>query len=82
MLADFAKREDKEQEPEPRLLGEVYEATEREEVWKVQVDGSSSKVGIGINMVVLPLRRKKMMYSIRLNFATSNNKYEAMLAGL
>lgn len=62
----------------------MYELYSGTKVWQVQVDGSSTRVGSGVGVVVEPPGGSKMMYCIRLGFPSSNNEseYEALIAGL
>ena len=52
--------------------------------WKVFVDGASSALGAGAEIVIITLDGIWLEHSFRLRFKASNNKaeYEALLAGL
>ncbi|XP_073290363.1 uncharacterized protein [Primulina huaijiensis] len=57
---------------------------ENEDPWKVYVDGSSSKDGSGVGVVLISPAGEKVKLTVRLDFRASNNEaeYEAVLAGL
>ncbi|XP_073025051.1 uncharacterized protein [Primulina eburnea] len=57
---------------------------ENEDPWKVYVDGSSSKQGSGVGVVLISPAGKEVKLAVRLDFRASNNEaeYEAVLAGL
>ncbi|XP_075499329.1 uncharacterized protein LOC142537720 [Primulina tabacum] len=57
---------------------------ENEDPWKVYVDGSSSKDGSGVGVVLISPAGEEVKLAVRLEFRASNNetKYEAVLAGL
>ncbi|XP_075494699.1 uncharacterized protein LOC142532266 [Primulina tabacum] len=57
---------------------------ENEDPWKVYVDGSSSKDGSGVGVVLISPAGKEVKLAVRLDFRASNNEaeYEAVLAGL
>ena len=48
------------------------------------MDGASSAIGAGAEIVIITLEGIQLEHSFRLGFKTSNNKveYEALLAGL
>ncbi|XP_073304191.1 uncharacterized protein [Primulina huaijiensis] len=52
--------------------------------WKVYVDGSSSKEGSGVGVVLISPVGEEVKLAVRLDFRASNNEaeYEAVLAGL
>ena len=52
--------------------------------WKVFVDGASSAMGAGAEIVIATLEGIQLENSFRLGFRASNNeaKYEALLAGM
>lgn len=51
------------------------------ESWELQVDGSTTKIGSGAGLVIIPLVGDKMEYAIKFDFLASNNevKYEALI---
>ncbi|XP_075499932.1 uncharacterized protein LOC142538504 [Primulina tabacum] len=53
---------------------------ENEDPWKVYVDGSSSKEGSGVGVVLISPAGEEVKLAVRLNFRASNN--EAVLARL
>ncbi|XP_073064019.1 uncharacterized protein [Primulina eburnea] len=57
---------------------------ENEDPWKVYVDGSSSKDGSGVGVVLISPAGEEVKLAVRLDFRASNNEaeYEAVLAGL
>ncbi|XP_075492466.1 uncharacterized protein LOC142530518 [Primulina tabacum] len=57
---------------------------ENEDTWKVYVDGSSSKEGSGVGVVLISPAGKEVKLAVRLDFRASNNEaeYKAVLAGL
>ncbi|XP_075486366.1 uncharacterized protein LOC142525971 [Primulina tabacum] len=57
---------------------------ENEDPWKVYVDGSSSKDGSGVGVVLISPAGEEVKLAVRLDFRASNNeaKYEAVLVGL
>ncbi|XP_073049552.1 uncharacterized protein [Primulina eburnea] len=57
---------------------------ENEDPWKVYVDGSSSKDGIGVGVVLISPAGEEVKLAVKLDFRASNNKaeYEAVLARL
>ncbi|XP_075481082.1 uncharacterized protein LOC142521778 [Primulina tabacum] len=57
---------------------------ENEDPWKVYVDGSSSKDGSGVAVVLISPAGEEVKLAVRLDFRASNNEaeYEAVLAGL
>ncbi|XP_073313426.1 uncharacterized protein [Primulina huaijiensis] len=57
---------------------------ENEDPWKVYVDGSSSKYGSGLGVVLISPAGEEVKLAVRLDFRASNNEaeYEAVLAGL
>ena len=52
--------------------------------WRVFVDGASSAMGAGAEIVIVTLERIRLEHSFRLGFRASNNEveYEALLVGL
>ena len=52
--------------------------------WKVFVDGASSAMGAGAEIVIITLERIRLEHSFRLGFKASNNEadYEAFLSKL
>ena len=52
--------------------------------WRVFVDGASSAMRAGVEIVIITPERIRLEHSFRLRFRASNNKaeYEALLAGL
>ena len=52
--------------------------------WKVFVDGTSSAIRVGVEIVITTLEEIRLEHSFMLGFRDSNNKakYEALLAGL
>ncbi|XP_075499210.1 uncharacterized protein LOC142537591 [Primulina tabacum] len=57
---------------------------ENEDPWKVYVDGSSSKDGSGVGVVLISPAGEEVKLVVKLDFRASNNEaeYEAVLAGL
>ncbi|XP_075524485.1 uncharacterized protein LOC142556872 [Primulina tabacum] len=57
---------------------------ENEDPWKVYVDGSSSKDGSGVGVVLILPAGKEVKLAVQFDFRASNNEaeYEAVLAGL
>ncbi|XP_073041974.1 uncharacterized protein [Primulina eburnea] len=57
---------------------------ENEDPWKVYVDGSSSKDGSGVGVVLISPAGEEVKLAVRLDFRASNNEaeYEAVLVGL
>ncbi|XP_073298466.1 uncharacterized protein [Primulina huaijiensis] len=57
---------------------------ENEDPWKVYVDGSSSKEGSGVWVVLISPAGEEVKLAVRLDFRASNNEaeYEAVLARL
>ncbi|XP_073313503.1 uncharacterized protein [Primulina huaijiensis] len=57
---------------------------ENEDPWKVYVDGSSSKDGSEVGVVLISPAGEEVKLAVRLDFRASNNEaeYEAVLAGL
>ncbi|XP_075473968.1 uncharacterized protein LOC142505027 [Primulina tabacum] len=57
---------------------------ENEDPWKVYVDGSSSKEGSGVGVVLISLAGEEVKLAVRLDFRASKNEaeYEAVLVGL
>ena len=57
---------------------------EEENIWKVYVDGSSTRQGSGIGVLLISPREDRLQLSIRLNYRVTNNEaeYEALIAGL
>ncbi|KAG6472848.1 hypothetical protein ZIOFF_070326 [Zingiber officinale] len=58
--------------------------SEPEAMWKIFVDGSSTRLGSGIGILLLSPQEEKMHLSVRLDYKTTNNEaeYEALIAGL
>ncbi|XP_074561342.1 uncharacterized protein LOC141817608 [Curcuma longa] len=56
---------------------------EPEETWWLYVDGSATKQGSGVGVVLISPREEIIQLSIRLSFKATNNEaeYEALLAG-
>ncbi|XP_075480633.1 uncharacterized protein LOC142521295 [Primulina tabacum] len=56
---------------------------ENEDPWKVYVDGSSSKDGSGVGVVLISPAGEEVKLAVRLDFRASNNEaeYEAVLVG-
>ena len=52
--------------------------------WRVFVDGASSAMRAGVEIVIITPERIRLEHSFRLRFKASNNEaeYEALLAGL
>ncbi|GKB09301.1 reverse transcriptase domain-containing protein [Tanacetum coccineum] len=72
---------------------EVQEATETKapknlrtetDIWKLYTDGASNEHGSRAGLILIDLEGAEYSYTLRLNFANSNNdaEYEALLAGL
>ncbi|CAA0839166.1 Unknown protein, partial [Striga hermonthica] len=57
---------------------------EKPGVWEVYVDGSSTKVGAGIGILILPPGGEPLEFAVKLTFRASNNEaeYEALLKGM
>ncbi|XP_073061787.1 uncharacterized protein [Primulina eburnea] len=57
---------------------------ENENPWKVYVDGSSSKDGSGVGVLLISPAGEEVKLAVRLDFRASNHvaEYEAVLAGL
>ena len=57
---------------------------EEEGTWKVYVDGSSTRQGSGIGILLISPREDKLQLSVRLNYRATNNEaeYEALIAGV
>ncbi|XP_075486242.1 uncharacterized protein LOC142525840 [Primulina tabacum] len=57
---------------------------ENEDPWKVYVDGSSSKEGSGVGVVLISPAGEEVKLAVRLDFRASKNEveYEAVLTGL
>ena len=68
-LADFVTEV---QRPEPEAM------------WRIYVDGSSTRLGSGIGILLLSPQEEKMHLSVRLDYKATNNEaeYEALIAGL
>ncbi|XP_042441316.1 uncharacterized protein LOC122026652 [Zingiber officinale] len=68
-LADFITEV---QDPEPEIT------------WKVYVDGSSTRQGSGVGILLISPKKERMQLSVRLDYQATNNKaeYEALIAGL
>ena len=60
------------------------EVKSTDKVWKLNVDGSSSKQGSGVGISLVTPTGEVIKQSFRLGFLASNNEaeYEALLAGL
>ncbi|KAG6478322.1 hypothetical protein ZIOFF_061758 [Zingiber officinale] len=58
--------------------------SEPEAMWKIFVDGSSTRLGSGIGILLLSPQEEKMHLSVRLDYKATNNEaeYEALIAGL
>ncbi|GKD59290.1 reverse transcriptase domain-containing protein [Tanacetum coccineum] len=54
------------------------------DIWKLYTDGASNEHGSGAGLILIDLEGAEYSYTLRLNFANSNNdaEYEALLAGL
>ncbi|XP_042388060.1 uncharacterized protein LOC121980163 [Zingiber officinale] len=68
-LADFITEV---RNPEPAAL------------WKIFVDGSSTRLGSGIGILLLSPQEERMHLAVRLDYRATNNEaeYEALIAGL
>ena len=57
---------------------------EPEAMWRIYVDGSSTRLGSGIGILLLSPQEEKMHLSVRLDYKATNNEaeYEALIAGL
>ena len=68
-LADFVTEV---QKPEPEAM------------WKIFVDGLSTRLGSGIGVLLLSPQEERMHLSVRLDYRATNNEveYEALIAGL
>ncbi|XP_073063960.1 uncharacterized protein [Primulina eburnea] len=57
---------------------------EVEDLWKASVDGSSTKEGSGVGVLLISPKRDELKLAVRLDFRESNNEaeYEAVLACL
>ena len=77
MLADFVV------EFSPRDKGEIVCHMECHP-WRVFVDGASSAMRAGVEIVIITPERIRLEHSFRLRFRASNNEaeYEALLVGL
>ncbi|XP_074562949.1 uncharacterized protein LOC141819599 [Curcuma longa] len=58
-------------------------APESDELWQLYVDGSATKQGSGVGMVLISPQGEVLQLAIRLSFRATNNEaeYEALLAG-
>ena len=54
------------------------------ESWELQVDGSATKSGNGVGLVIIPSVGEKMEYPVKFDFLASNKKekYEALILGV
>ncbi|XP_042404964.1 uncharacterized protein LOC121995243 [Zingiber officinale] len=57
---------------------------EPESLWKVFVDGSSTRLGSGIGILLISPQEERVQLSVRLDYRATNNEaeYEALIAGL
>jgi ribonuclease HI len=51
-------------------------------VWKMFFDGSCSKEGLGVGIVIISPSKEVISLSYKLEFETTNNIEEALLLGL
>ncbi|XP_042401092.1 uncharacterized protein LOC121991137 [Zingiber officinale] len=65
------------------FLTEIHQ-TDSEETWKVYVDGSATRQGSGIGVLLISPPEDILQLAVRLNFRATNNEaeYEALLVGL
>lgn len=58
--------------------------TKRKESWELQVDGSTTKAGSGVGLVIILSVGDKMEYAVNFDFLVSNNEaeYEALILSL
>ncbi|KAL0434052.1 UNVERIFIED_CONTAM: hypothetical protein Slati_2739500 [Sesamum latifolium] len=72
-------------QPLADFISELTESEDlqRNEWWKVFVDGSSTSHGSGAGIVIETPQGDRLQYAIKFEFAASNNEaeYEALLAG-
>jgi len=59
-------------------------ATNQTDIWKLFFDGSYTKYGAGVGVVLISREKEDITQSCKLNFEVTNNvaKYEAFLLGL
>ncbi|XP_042401305.1 uncharacterized protein LOC121991361 [Zingiber officinale] len=65
------------------FLTEIHQP-DSEETWKVYVDGSATRQGSGVGVLLISPQEDVLQLAVRLNFRATNNEaeYEALLAGL
>ncbi|XP_042446582.1 uncharacterized protein LOC122031549 [Zingiber officinale] len=57
---------------------------ESEAIWRIYVDGSSTRQGSGVDILLISPQGERMQLSVRLDYKATNNEaeYEALIAGL
>ncbi|XP_076905963.1 uncharacterized protein LOC143561878 [Bidens hawaiensis] len=84
VLADFIAEIPQEKEEECKREIEIPVDQQKDEVWKLFIDGASNDEGEGAGLRITNPEGQHFTYAIHLEFKSTNNEaeYEALLAGL